>query len=309
VFAFAGQASQYAGMGEGLAAQSPLFDAEWRRIRARLWADLPGGPDADLAATDVRRTYREIFAVQWALARTLMAAGLQPDAVIGVSMGEMCAAAVAQLLPEADAVELVTTQARQIHQQCEAGGMLAVLGRPATALAEIAPEPQCGVALISRRHFVLGGDAAGLRRISRELGQRQVASFMLPVDRGFHSPAIDPAAGGLRGAGRYRAGSGLAFASCTAGDVTAGPLAAGHMWSAIRDPIRFVAAARALSRGRQLTWIDLGPGASVSTLLAHNRIAAAEVQTLLGSRPAERLPERLPRRRPERTGAARAAGA
>ena len=113
VFAFAGQASQYAGMGEGLAAQSALFDSEWRRIRARLWAGLPGGPDAALAPADVRRTYREIFAVQWALARTLMAAGLQPDAVLGVSMGEMCAAAVAQLLPEADAVELVTTQARQ----------------------------------------------------------------------------------------------------------------------------------------------------------------------------------------------------
>jgi hypothetical protein len=91
--------------------------------------------------------------------------------------------------------------------------------------------------------------------------------------------------------------------------VTAAPLAAGHMWSAIRDPIRFVAAARALSRGRQLTWIDLGPGASVSTLLAHNRIAAAEVHTLLGSRPAERLPGLLPGRLPGRTRTARAAGA
>ena len=305
MFAFAGQASQYAGMGEGLAAQSALFDSEWRRIRARLWAGLPGGPDAALAPTDVRRTYREIFAVQWALARTLMAAGLQPDAVIGVSMGEMCAAAVAQLLPEADAVELVTTQARQIHRQCPEGGMLAVLGRPATALAGIAPEPLCGVAMVSRRHFVLGGDADGLRRLSRELGQRRVASFMLPVDRGFHSPAIDPAAAGLRAAGRYAAGPGLPFASCLTGDVTAAPLAADHMWAAIREPIRFVAAARALSRGRQLTWIDLGPGASVSTLLAHNRIAAAGVHTLLGARPAERLPERLP----ERAGPARAAGA
>jgi trans-AT polyketide synthase/acyltransferase/oxidoreductase domain-containing protein len=290
VFAFAGQASQYAGMGEWLAARNRMFSAEWRRIRARLWAGLPSGLDAGLPPSDVRRTYREIFAVQWALARTLMARGLQPDVVIGVSMGEICAAAVAQLLPEPDAVELVTTQAHHVHHDCQAGGMVAVMGSPGTALAGLAPEPLCEVGMISRRHFVLGGDQPGLRRIRRALDARQVASFMLPVDRGFHSGAIEPAAAELRAFGRFRAGSGITFASSFLGDVTSEPLQTGHMWSAVRGPIRFIEAARKLGRGRRLAWIDVGPGTSVSTMLSHNGVTTGQVQSLLGSRRAERLP-------------------
>jgi trans-AT polyketide synthase, acyltransferase and oxidoreductase domains len=290
VFAFAGQASQYAGMGEWLAARNRMFSAEWRRIRARLWADVPSGLDAELPATDVRRTYREIFAVQWALARTLMARGLQPDVVIGVSMGEMCAAAVAQLLPEPDAVELITAQAHHVHHDCPPGGMVAVMGSPGPALAGLAPEPLCEVGLVSRRHFVMGGDQPGLRRIRDALNARQVASFTLPVDRGFHSRAIEPAAAGLRAVGRFRASSGITFASSFLGDVTSEPLQPGHMWSAVRGPIRFIEAARKLSRGHRLAWIDIGPGTSVSTMLSHNGIATGQLQSLLGAGRAERLP-------------------
>lgn len=306
VFAFAGQASQYPGMGQQLAAQDPGFAAEWRRIRSRLWADLPGGVDgravAELAANDVRRTYREIFAVQYALARTVIASGLEPDAVLGVSTGEISAATVAGRLTEDDAVDLLMTHAGELHRSCQDGGMVAVVGDPAE-LSELEHEPHCQLGLHSLHHYVLGGDRDGLHRLRRALRERRTASFELPVERGFHSPAIDAAEPALRAGARFGPATGVTFASSTLAAVADGPLDPGHLWSAIRGRIRFVEAAGQLQNGRRLVWLDLGPGSSVSTLLLHNlagdprRSAKPKVQTLLGPRCTEHLPQPIAKRR------------
>src|SRR5947209_17801618 len=89
VFMFAGQGSQYGGMSRDLAAHHPSFRAEYARLQARA-AELgaPAGGEA-LRRRDVRRTHVEIFLAQQALARTLVAHGVRPDYVLGVSMGEI----------------------------------------------------------------------------------------------------------------------------------------------------------------------------------------------------------------------------
>ncbi len=289
MFAFAGQASQYPGMGRYWAAHCPGFTEEWQHIGDLLRAQLPPEP---LSESDVRRTYREIFAVQYALARSLQAHGIRPAATLGVSMGEICAVTIAGAMTEADALDLVNEQARCIWQLCPAGGMVAVPAQP-DCLTALPTEPRCEVAMVSRRHFILAGDRAGLARLRQRLRQRGIASFVLPVERGFHSPAIDSASSTAGRLGSYRPSTELPIVSCASTDLTYQVPEPDHLWSAIRRPIRFVETARALSRTGPYAWVDLGPGASISSMLAHNEIPAIAVHTLLASRRMERIPAGL----------------
>ena len=67
-----------------------------------------------------------IFAVEYSLAMALISLGVKPVALIGHSIGEYAAAAVAGALRLSDALRLVELRARSMHEGCEAGTMLSV---------------------------------------------------------------------------------------------------------------------------------------------------------------------------------------
>src|SRR5262249_47220860 len=142
-FLFTGQGSQHAGMAAALFAASPEFqaalraaDAAFREVagEALLPVLLDPARGADLDRTEW--TQPALVAFQWALAGLWKARGVEPDVVLGHSVGEIAAAAVAGALDLEDAIRLAHHRGRLMQALPE--GAMAALFAPRERVAAIA---------------------------------------------------------------------------------------------------------------------------------------------------------------------------
>ncbi len=200
-FVFPGQGSQWIGMGRQLLAQEPIFrDALQRCDRALKplvgWSVLDclsaKTPEAPLEQIDVVQP--ALFAIEVALAAVWRSWGVEPDAVIGHSMGEVAAAHVAGALSLEDAALIITRRSQLMKR---------VSGRGAMALVELSFEDaQAAIAGYAgrlsvavnngRQSCVLSGDPAALDQAMAELQSQGVFCRPVKVDVAAHSPQMDP---------------------------------------------------------------------------------------------------------------------
>ncbi|MCK1820114.1 type I polyketide synthase [Streptomyces sp. XM83C] len=197
-FLFTGQGSQYGGMTAGLYRDSALYrrfldeaDDALLPHTGRSVRDLILAGDDDVHQT--RWTQPALFAVEYALARTLTELGIRPDLLLGHSVGEYAAAVLAGALTLDGAARLITARGALMQQLPEGGGMLSVRA----PLAEVAPlvdgEPLVGVAAVNGPEAtVLSGDLGVLERIETELVSRGLTTRRLTVSHAFHSPLMRP---------------------------------------------------------------------------------------------------------------------
>lgn len=139
---FAGQGSQYPGMGKDFYENSPQV----RAIFEQLEIQRPGtmelcfnGTKEELSIT--MNTQPCMFAVDYAIAKAVQERGISVNAVAGFSLGEIPALAFAEVLNLSQAFNLVCYRAAVMNDAAEKnpGGMQAILKLPAdkiTALAE-----------------------------------------------------------------------------------------------------------------------------------------------------------------------------
>jgi len=203
VFAFPGQGSQYPGMGAALYRRYPVFREQADRCLAALarcstrdFASLlfvegqnHGSDQAAFAQTAV--TQPALFALEYALARLWMSLGVEPSVMIGHSVGELVAAALAGVLEVEDAVRLVAARGELMQAQ-PPGAMLSV------RLAAAALEPRLGPALAIASDngpelCVVAGPDEEVARLERELEAAEVGCRRLVTSHAFHSSMMDPA--------------------------------------------------------------------------------------------------------------------
>ena len=221
VFVFPGQGSQWAGMAVELLDSAPAFADQMRRCDAAFtefvdWSLLEvvrgGAGSASLDRVDVVQPV--LFAVMVSLAAQWRALGIQPDAVLGHSQGEIAAAYVAGALSLRDAAKVVTLRSKAISAIAGTGGMVSIPWPVERVRAFIEPwgaiDFRCRAerSVFDRRHRESSGAgrAHGRMRAGRGAGHADSRRLRLAfaAGRGVAGDAARVAVGAAAANRRYR---------------------------------------------------------------------------------------------------------
>ena len=203
VFLFPGHGGEYLGMGEALYRSEPVFreavDRCSRFLQPLLGVDLrrllysPADPDS--AERQLQRMALDLpalFMTEYAMARQWMAWGVQPESMIGHSLGEYAAACVSGVLSVEDALTLVALRGRLFEElPLGEGGMLAV----ALPKGELQPllGPSLEIAIINGpANCVVAGPTADVERLEKTLEARGVSCRRLRLAYAAHSRMLEP---------------------------------------------------------------------------------------------------------------------
>ncbi|HUI35250.1 MAG TPA: SDR family NAD(P)-dependent oxidoreductase [Stellaceae bacterium] len=270
VFVFSGNGSQWRGMGGTLLADP--FVAEWiGRVDKALHPHLGWSVKEVLQSSQPEDLYDRteyaqpaLFALQVAVLEWLRAHGVEAEAMLGHSVGEIAAAYAAGILslPEACRVIAVRSQAQQ---RTAGAGRMAALGLPAAAaLAAIEGyEERLTIAGINSPNSVtIAGDADAIKALGDELKDSGTFYRELALDYAFHSRAMDPVRGELldrlaelktqRETHRF-------ISTVTGGDLAGNQLSAHYWWDNIRKPVQFAPAIATLTEDGFNTFLEIGP--------------------------------------------------
>lgn len=200
VFLFPGQGSQYPGAGAQLYRSEPAFRAAFdecaKGFADRLGIDLHAVAFAadDGAAERLRQTVHTqpvLFSLDYALARTLSSAGIQPAALLGHSLGELVAACLAGVFTLGDAITVVAARARLLHR-APAGRMLTV-DAPAETVGPLLGGHGVVAALNSPRSCVVAGAPDEIEEAGRRLAAHGLRPRPLATSHAFHTALVEPA--------------------------------------------------------------------------------------------------------------------
>lgn len=199
-FLFPGQGSQYSGMGGGIYHQVPeycehvdtclsLLDPAVAMELRPLLTDAAAGeetPDVD----DTRLAQPLLFIVEYALAQTFIAWGVEPDSMIGHSIGEYVAACVAGVLRLEDALDIVVKRG-VLMAEAEPGAMLAV-NLDSDGLATYLSGELELAAINSSELSVLSGRSSVIEAAQSRLEATGISTTRLKVSHGYHSHLMEP---------------------------------------------------------------------------------------------------------------------
>ncbi|MDX2682008.1 type I polyketide synthase [Streptomyces soliscabiei] len=271
VFVFPGQGGQWEGMARALLAESPVFAARMAECEQALaphldWslsAVVRGEPDApSLQRIDVVQPV--LFAVMVSLAALWQSYGVEPDAVVGHSQGEIAAAFVAGALSLEDAARIVAVRSRAQRELSGTGGMASV-ALPADALRErLGPfEDRLSVAAVNGpASAVVAGDPAALEEFLAGCEADGTRVRRVAADVAGHSAHMDPLREGVLDAlapVQPRA-SRVPFCSTVTGALLdTGTLDAAYWFANMRQTVDFDTAVRTLAGQGHTVFLEISP--------------------------------------------------
>ncbi|WP_437512392.1 SDR family NAD(P)-dependent oxidoreductase [Sorangium sp. So ce1099] len=272
VFVCPGQGAQSPRMGVALMRAQPVFRAKIEACDAVIrelagWSVIETLCSSDPSMDRVDRVQPALFAIQVAYAALWRSLGIEPDAVVGASQGEVAACHIAGILTLEDAARVVCERSALLRELAPGGGMLLV-GLPAGEALRAADEGDAlaVASFTSPRSTLLAGDESAVARALVRLSAGGIHAARVNVDYASHCPAMEPVARALpeRLQGiRPRPGQVPMVSTVLAGETSAAPppeTGSPAYWARnLRQPVRLQQAIEALLADGPAAFVELGP--------------------------------------------------
>jgi phthiocerol/phenolphthiocerol synthesis type-I polyketide synthase A len=245
VFVYSGQGSQWAGMGRQLLAEEPAFAAAVAALEP-IFVEQVGFSlqqvlaEGEPVAGDAR-VQPVLMGLQLALTELWRFYGVEPDAVIGHSMGEVTAAVVAGALSLADGLRVIAIRSR-LMSRLAGQGAVALLELDADATAGlIANFPEVSLSgCLSPRQTVIAGLVAPVDAVIAAVTDQERFARRVNMEVASHTALMDPILAELRSALADLAPKvpTIPFVSTVADTITTPALDANYWVANVRQPVR-----------------------------------------------------------------------
>ena len=213
---------------------------------------------------DTTYTQPALFVLEYALAMLWQGWGVQPDLLIGHSVGEVVAACVAGVFSLEDGLKLIAARG-QLMGALPRNGAMAVLftSEERTALAIAASSRDVSIAAVNGpMSVVISGERKSVKEVCEELSAEGIKHRTLTVSHAFHSPLMDPMLDAFRQVAEnitYRAPQ-VPLVSNVTGKLAGDELmTAGYWVRHVRNAVRFADGVRTVQAEGVSLFLEIGP--------------------------------------------------
>lgn len=277
---FSGQGSQYYHMGKELYENHARFrlwmdhcdDIAYSFLQASLIDHIY---DKHVSKSDpfdrVLYTNPALLCIEYSLAQILMEMHLQPDYLLGYSLGEITAAVISGAVSLEDGIQLTVDYARLLERGTLPARMLAIIGSTDITTQFPGLFQKCWITGRNfQNNFVVSGLPKDIHDLQEALNQKNILTQKLPVNYGFHTELMDPIENEFKQLVRRVNAFPIRIPTISALKTeTVEEINADYFWKVTRHPVEFEKTICSMLQGDDYIFIDVGPSGTLATFIKY----------------------------------------